>query len=208
MEVTLRDMGFDDAMLSTFQDMMDMIEDDFDDSGKTSHHPHHHPSRAYLRDIKAMKSTPADVIEFPNSYQFILDMPGLKPNQIKAHIEDDNILVVSSEPRKRRETKKEGAKYLSMERRIGKMLKKFVLPDNADKDRVSAVCEDGVLTVVVEKVKVPEVKKPRVIEVKIGGRDHDSGGGNLHDTAGSRGEPVKSGDDQSHVDGAAPQAAV
>lgn len=167
MEVVLRDLGFDDTMISTIHDMMDPTDEDEDDFNRPKSGRRQHPSRAYMRDARAMKSTPADVVEFPTAYQFILDMPGLKPEKIKAHIEDGNVLVVSGEPRKR-VTKQEGAKLLKMERRMGKMLKKFDLPENADNEKVSAVYEDGVLTVVVEKVKAPEVKKPRVIEVKIG----------------------------------------
>jgi len=41
------------------------------------------PTRSYMRDTKAMASTPVDVKEYPNSYVFIIDMPGLKSNDIK-----------------------------------------------------------------------------------------------------------------------------
>lgn len=41
------------------------------------------PTRTYVRDTKAMASTPVDLKEFPNSYVFILDMPGVKSNNIK-----------------------------------------------------------------------------------------------------------------------------
>jgi len=43
---------------------------------------------------------------------------------------------------------------------MGKFMRKFVLPDNADMDKISAVCRDGVLTVTVEKLPPPEPKKP------------------------------------------------
>ena len=54
-----------------------------------------------------------------------------------------------------------------MERRMGKFMRKFVLPDNADMDKISAVYKDGVLTVNVEKLPPPEPKKPKTIEVKV-----------------------------------------
>jgi len=41
------------------------------------------PARSYVRDTKAMASTPVDVKEYPNSYVFIIDMPGLKFNDIE-----------------------------------------------------------------------------------------------------------------------------
>ena len=124
------------------------------------------PSGAYVRDAKAMAATPADVKEYPNSYAFIVDMPGLKSGDIKVQVEDDHVLLISGE-RKREEEKEAGAKYVRMERRIGKLMRKFVLPENADTEAVSAVCQDGVLTVTVPKLAPPEPKKPKTIEVKI-----------------------------------------
>ncbi|GFP81301.1 17.9 kDa class ii heat shock protein [Phtheirospermum japonicum] len=93
-------------------------------------------------------------------------MPGLKSGDIKVQIEEDNVLLISGE-RRREEEKDQGAKYVRMERRIGKFMRKFVLPENADTNKIAAVCQDGVLTVTVEKLPPPEPKKPRTIEVKI-----------------------------------------
>ncbi|KAE9448577.1 hypothetical protein C3L33_19528, partial [Rhododendron williamsianum] len=100
------------------------------------------PSRTYVRDARAMAATPADV-------------------------EDGNVLLISGE-RKREEEEKDGAKYVRMERRVGKFMRKFILPENANTEAVSAVCQDGVLTVTVQKLPPPEPKKPKTIEVKIG----------------------------------------
>ncbi|KAF6175590.1 hypothetical protein GIB67_028016 [Kingdonia uniflora] len=94
-------------------------------------------TRTYVRDAKAMASTPADVKEYPNSYIFIIDMPGLKSRDIKVTVEDENVLVISG-----REEERRG------ERR----------------GEISAVCEDGVLSVSVEKLPPPEPKKPKTIE--------------------------------------------
>ncbi|XP_010669352.2 17.1 kDa class II heat shock protein [Beta vulgaris subsp. vulgaris] len=123
------------------------------------------PSNTYVRDARAMARTPADVKEYPSKYQFIIDMPGLKSGDIKVQVEDENVLVISGE-RKRGE-EKEDVKYLKMERRIGKFMRKFVMPENANMEAISAVCQDGVLTVSVEKLPPPEPKKPKTIEVKV-----------------------------------------
>ncbi|KAK7851253.1 17.3 kDa class II heat shock protein [Quercus suber] len=156
----LRIMGLESSpLLSTLQQMMELSDD------KSSSASLNGPSRTYVRDAKAMASTPADVKEYPNSYVFVVDMPGLKSGDIKVQVEDDNVLLISGE--RKREEEKEGTKYLRMERRIGKLMRKFVLPDNANTDAVSAVCQDGVLTVTVNKLPPPEPKKPKTIEVKI-----------------------------------------
>ncbi|KAF5179704.1 17.9 kDa class II heat shock protein [Thalictrum thalictroides] len=153
------DLRFIDApLLSTLHQMMDMSSDESDKSFNA-------PTRTYVQDAKAMASTPADVKEFPNSYAFIIDMPGLKSGDIKVQLEEDNVLVISGE--RKRDEEKEGAKYLRIERRVGKFMRKFTLPENANVDAISAVCQDGVLTVTVDKKPPPEPKKPKTIEVRI-----------------------------------------
>ncbi|KAJ4950297.1 hypothetical protein NE237_027129 [Protea cynaroides] len=150
-----RFMGFDGDMIQTIQHMLEFAEE--------SEKPANAPSRTYVRDAKAMANTPADVKEYPNSYVFIVDMPGVKPGDIKVQVED-NTLLISGE-RKREE--KEGAKYVRMERRVGKFMRKFPLPENANPEAITAVYQDGVLTVTVEKLPPPEPKKSKNIEVKI-----------------------------------------
>ena len=124
-------------------------------------------TQAYLRDAKAMAATPADIKEYAHAYAFVIDMPGLKSGDIKVQVEDDNVLVISGERKREKEEREGGGKYVRMERRVGKFMRKFVLPENADVEGVSAVCQDGVLTVTVQKKAPPQPKKPKTIEVKI-----------------------------------------
>lgn len=151
-------MGLESPLLSTLQQMTDLTDDAADKSVNAS-------TRTYVRDAKAMAATPADIKEFPNFYEFIVDMPGLKSRDIKVQVEDDNVLLISGD--RKREEEKEGARYVRMERRVGKFMRKFVLPENANTDAISAVCQDGVLTVTVQKLPPPEPKKPKTIEVKV-----------------------------------------
>ncbi|KAI3968397.1 hypothetical protein MKW92_014801 [Papaver armeniacum] len=44
------------------------------------------PSTKYVRDAKAMAATPADIKEYPDSYVFVLDMPGVKSDWINNEI--------------------------------------------------------------------------------------------------------------------------
>ncbi|KAL6972684.1 hypothetical protein U1Q18_026857 [Sarracenia purpurea var. burkii] len=127
------------------------------------------PTRKYVRDAKAMAATPVDVKELPTSYVFVVDMPGMKAGDVKVQVEDGNVLIISGE-RKREEENQEkegGVKYLKMERRVGKFMRKFVLPENANVESISAAATDGVLTVTVEKLPPPEPKKPKTIQVQI-----------------------------------------
>lgn len=118
-----------------------------------------------MRDAKAMAATSADIKEYPKSYVFVVDMPGLKSGDIKVQVEEGNVLLISGE--RKREEEKGGGKYVRMERRVEKFMRKFVLPENGNTDAISAVCRDGVLSVTVEKLPSLEPKKPKTIEVKI-----------------------------------------
>ncbi|KAH0467260.1 hypothetical protein IEQ34_004498 [Dendrobium chrysotoxum] len=120
-----------------------------------------------MRDTRAMASTPADVKELPSAYDFVLDIPGLNYDDIKVQIEDENLLVITGERRRDDEKDKEDGKYLRIERWMGKFMRKFTLPDNVNLEVISAVCRDGVLTITVEKLTLPEQKKAKTIEVKI-----------------------------------------
>ena len=152
----VRMFGLENPLISTLHHLMEVPEE--------VEKAFNAPTRTYVRDAKAMASTPADVKEYPSSYAFVIDMPGLKSGEIKVQVEDDNLLVISGE--RKRVDDKDG-KYLRMERRVGKFMRKFALPENANTDTISAACQDGVLTVTVEKLPPPEPKKPKTIEVKI-----------------------------------------
>ncbi|XP_026439721.1 17.6 kDa class II heat shock protein-like [Papaver somniferum] len=160
--MALRVIGFNDPIFSGLQDMFDVSDHDVEKSVNT-------PSTKYVRDAKAMAATKSDVIEYPDSYVFVLDMPGLKLEEIKVQVEENNVLVVTG-MRQRADEKEKEVKYVRMERRIGKFMRKFMLPENANLDAIPAICVDGVLTITVQKLPPPEPKKPRTIQVQIGSR--------------------------------------
>ncbi|KAL8134407.1 hypothetical protein AgCh_009436 [Apium graveolens] len=68
-------------------------------------------------------------------------MSGLKSGDIKLQVNEDNMLVVCGE--RQREEEKEGVKYVKLERRIDKFMRKFVLPENANLEKIKDVCQDG-----------------------------------------------------------------
>jgi HSP20 family protein len=75
----------------------------------------------------------------------VVNLPGHGSGDINVQVEDELVLVISGE--RWREAIEGGARYLRMERRMGKLMRKFVLPEIADMKWIYAVCRDGVLTV-------------------------------------------------------------
>ncbi|XP_062216115.1 17.9 kDa class I heat shock protein-like [Phragmites australis] len=102
--------------------------------------------------------------ETPEAHVFKADVPGLKKEEVKVEVEDDNILQISGERNKEQEEKTDT--WHRVERSSGKFLRRFRLPENAKTQQISASMENGVLTVTVPK---EEVKKPEVKSIQISG---------------------------------------
>lgn len=80
--------------------------------------------------------------------------------------EDNNLVIRSNGKRKRKDGDEEDCKYLRLERRAPqKLTRKFRLPENSNVNAITAKCENGVLTVTIEKLPPPP--KSKTVEVAI-----------------------------------------
>eukprot|EP00897_Mesotaenium_endlicherianum_P004482 jgi/Mesen1/4061/ME000213S03088 len=125
------------------------------------------PTSNFVKDTRALANTAVDVKETPTSYNFIADLPGLKREEVKVQIEDDSVLSISG--KRQREAKQETDKYHRIERSVGSFQRRFRLPENADTGKISAACQNGVLTVSVSKKAPKEPEKPKVIDIQVQG---------------------------------------
>ncbi|KAI9119769.1 hypothetical protein K1719_009158 [Acacia pycnantha] len=119
------------------------------------------------QQTRGVSNIPVDIMETPKEYVFYMDIPGLSKTDIQVNVEDENTLVVRSNgKRKREDGEEEGCKYLRLERRAPqKLLRKFRLPENANVAAINAKCENGVLTLTVEKHPPPP--KSKTVQVAI-----------------------------------------
>ena len=84
------------------------------------------------------------------------------------HIDEENNLVISMEKKteNKEENKKEG-RYLRREFSYSKFQQTMILPDDVDKDKISAQVENGVLNVNLPKFTEQEKEKAKkFIDVK------------------------------------------
>ncbi|XP_058108738.1 17.4 kDa class III heat shock protein [Magnolia sinica] len=126
------------------------------------------PSHSHeSNESKGMDSVPADILETAKEYVFYLDVPGLSKTDIQVTVEDENTLIIrGGGKRKREDGEDEGCKYIRLERKASpKFQKKFRLPESCNTNAVSAKCENGVLTVTVEKLPPPP--KTKSVEITI-----------------------------------------
>ena len=97
-----------------------------------------------------------------------IQLPGnMTKEDFNVRIDEDNNLVISMEKKtENKEEKKEG-RYLRREFSYSKFQQTMILPDNVDKEKISAAVENGVLSVQLPKISEEEVKKAeKQIEVK------------------------------------------
>ena len=118
--------------------------------------------------VKANATAPAiNVIENEKDYKVEVAAPGMTKNDFNIHLGDDNELVITMEKKNEsKEEDKENKKYLRREFSYSKFQQAFVLPDDVEKDKISANVSDGVLTIELPK-STPEEKAKvnRVIEI-------------------------------------------
>ncbi|WP_374728980.1 Hsp20/alpha crystallin family protein [Natronospira bacteriovora] len=101
-----------------------------------------------------------DIREEAERFVLHADVPGVDPKDIEITMENGT-LTISGQRHDSKEEQKEG--YRRVERVSGQFFRRFVLPDSADAESISAQSKNGVLEVVIPKqAKV----QPRRIEVK------------------------------------------
>ena len=118
--------------------------------------------------------TPAiNVMENDKGYLLELAAPGMCKDDFKVHLNKDGNLVIEVEKKdccckgKEENGEKKECRYLRKEFSYSKFSQTLLLPDNADKEKIEAQVNNGVLKVVIPKLAKDVVKdEKREIEVK------------------------------------------
>jgi HSP20 family protein len=89
-----------------------------------------------------------DVREDDTSYRVIVDMPGVKKDDIEVSVEGSQV-TIQGETKRQEERKTD--KEIHSERYVGKCFRAFTLPREVDREKCEASYDNGVLTLTLPK---------------------------------------------------------
>ncbi len=103
-----------------------------------------------------------DVAETPESYEVSVDIPGVKPEDVKLEVHDGQLTVSG---KRENVVEKKDKNYHRVERSSGSFYRSIALPNEIDNEKVEASYDKGVL-----HIKLPKSAKtqPKKIEIRTG----------------------------------------
>ena len=115
---------------------------------------------------KANATAPAiNVKESEIDYEVEVAAPGMTKEDFNVHLNQDGDLSIKMESKKNNAEEEKKAHYLRRESAYSKFEQTLILPDDVDKEKISAKVSDGVLTVVLPKIRKEEKNVVRQIVV-------------------------------------------
>ena len=117
---------------------------------------------------KSNATAPAiNVLENEKSYDLEVAAPGMTKEDFKVTLDENGDLVINMEKKQENNEDKKNGHYLPRELSYSKYQQTMLLPDDADREKINAQVENGVLKVNIPKiVKVQPNEAHKVIEIK------------------------------------------
>ena len=115
---------------------------------------------------KASCTAPAiNVTESDKDYTVELAAPGLKKEDFQVNINDDGNLVIKMEQKEEQKEEDKSRHYLRREFSYSKYEQTLILPDDVEKEQISAKVDNGVLTIDLPKTAAAQKKPARQIDI-------------------------------------------
>ena len=107
-----------------------------------------------------------NVIETANNFKVEVAAPGMTKDDFNVRLDEDENLVISMEKKTENKEEKKDGRYLRREFSYAKFQQTMILPDNVDKEKITAKVENGVLNIDLPKLSEQETKKAqKLIEI-------------------------------------------
>jgi HSP20 family protein len=92
------------------------------------------------------------------------EVPGFDKQNLKVHIDDNNILTICGEQKQEHVEEAKNKKFLRVERSFGQVQRSLKLPRNIDRNKVAAQYQNGILHINVPKVEEKQNQTPVKIQ--------------------------------------------
>ncbi len=109
------------------------------------------PIRIPFRE--GLRTPEADIIETDKEIKIVVDLPGVRKEDIKINATEDTI-EISAE--RKREEKEEREGFIRREREFGRFYRRLTLPTKVDPNGAKATYKNGVLEIILPKVEAKE----------------------------------------------------
>ncbi len=117
--------------------------------------------------VRTNATAPAiNVLENENSYDIEVAAPGMTKNDFNVHIDENGNLAIEMEKKVENKEDKKNGHYLRREFSYSKFQQTMVLPDDVERDKISAKVENGVLNVRIPKIEKKAAETKRSIEIE------------------------------------------
>ena len=115
---------------------------------------------------RANTTAPAvNVKEDEKAYTMELAAPGIKKEYCRVGINEDGNLTIAIENKMEHKEENKKHHYLRREFSYANYEQSYTLPDDVERDKISAKVENGILTVTLPKIVKEEKKFAKAIEV-------------------------------------------
>ena len=117
--------------------------------------------------FKTNSTSPAvNVVEEEDAYKVEVAAPGMTKDDFRVYMSDEDHLTIAVEKKDEKE-EKDNKKYLRREFSYSKFQQTMALPEDVDKEHISASVVDGVLKIDLHKKAIEaRSNEPRMIEIK------------------------------------------
>ena len=133
-----------------YNNVFDALYDMFDDN-------------AWISRTTGGAVPPINIIDSENQYELEFAVPGMKKEDFCIQIDTDNRLVVSTEKHSKPLEEK---RYLRQSFGTSTFRQSIIMPEDVDREKISARVDSGILYITLPKLK-PEVVKPEVRTIGI-----------------------------------------
>lgn len=108
-----------------------------------------------------------DIKETDQGYELMVDIPGVKREDLTAELKDGHLIISASIARDNNNESQSDGKYIRRERFTGSYSRSFYVGDKVHQEDIKGRFEDGVLHLFIPKiVNTPKIEEKKLIAIE------------------------------------------